>query len=275
MSGAAIRIEIATNAADGELAAWDRATELLAESLGDGCKACLTRHASPGAALAAPATLVGLSLLGALDAETAFAEVEAAWERCCAQAQEGGRTVFVSTILRHLGDAPSAGTMARLRRLNLLTTRLSQRFGLLVIDIDRVLAHRGALALETDARLSGARGQEAAARLIAHALLSYGLAGVIDDDALDRAIAASDAGMGAGIDQLTVPVQLVPRQATEVGRRQQVHLAARPAFDDRGLKGLLRDLRRGRIPVRAATLEIGRKILSRVPAPYRPRTRSD
>lgn len=273
MTAAVPSIAIATNAEADEFAAWQLAAALLGEALEGQYRIALAQHASPEAALAAPATLVGLSLLAVLENAPDYAEVEAALERCCATIPPE-RTVFVATILRHLPDA-QPGAMARLRRLNLLAARLSQHFGLLVIDIDRALAHRGALSLETDARLTGARGREAAARLMAHAVLCYGLAGVIDDDVLDRAITAYEAGLAPEIDRLTLPAHLVARQVSRAGGRTQVYLAQGPAFDERTFRGLLRDLRRGRLAPTVVAMKIGRKVGARVLAKSRSRLKRD
>lgn len=257
-------IEIATNAVDGELAAWRLALNQLAKALGDRHRFALLTYDTSEAALESGAPLVGLSLLGELARDRSFAQVEAEAIRECA-AITAVRVVFVSTILRHLPTADTA-MMARLRRLNLLTAQLSQQFGLLVIDIDRELAHRGALALETDAGLSGLRGQEAAARVIANAVLSYGLADLVEDVELDSAIAAYEASVTEESDRLTaVTGDLASRRHTSVGTRIQKHISHLPDFDDRGLRGLLRDLRHGRISVHAAAFQIGRKVLTRLP----------
>ena len=266
-----VPIEIATNANDGEFVAWQIAAVFLGNALEGQCLVKLTQHESPEEALAAPATLVGLSLLSILETGQEFPEIESALANCCAKVTPD-RVTFVSTILRHFPDSPPAG-MTRLRRLNLLATQLSQRFGVFVIDIDRALAHRGALALETDARLTGTRGQEAAARVIAHAMLAYGLSGVVNDETLDLAINKYEATMDSEIDQLLLPLHMVSRQVTRIGGRSQVYLAIGPNFDERSFKGLLRDMRHGRLSAAVTTIRIGRKVGSRILAMSRSRFR--
>jgi hypothetical protein len=257
-----VAIEIATNAEGGELAAWRLAVKLLTDIFEGQREVVLTPYSSPEAALASSATLVALTLHGLLEAEEDFVEIEARWERACATIKPG-RVVFVSTILRYWPDGPSTG-MAHLRRLTLLAIRLSQRYGLLVIDIDRVLAHRGALALATDAHLGGVQGQEAAARLMAQAVLYYGLADLIEDGALDRAIVRYEADGTADMGPLTVPSDQVQRRATKIGARKQVHIVHSAAVDERTLKGLLRDVRHGRIAPWTGVCKISGKVMKRL-----------
>lgn len=268
MTGASVTtIEIATNAVDGELAAWRVALPLVAKALGERYCFVLLTFDGPKAALVSAAPLVGLSLFGDIARPGRFAEAEAEWDGHGASIANG-RVVFISTILRHLPAAEPA-VMARLRRLNLLAAQLSQRFGLLVIDIDRALAHRGALALQTDARLSGPRGQEAAARVIANAVLSYGLAGLVDDEELDAAIADYEAAVSEQIDRLTVVMgDLARRRQSSIGTRIQQHISHGPDFDERGVRGLLRDLRHGRVSTYAVALQVGRKLLARLSARF-------
>lgn len=105
--------------------------------------------------------------------------------------------------------------------------------------------------------------------MIANAVLCYGLAGLVDDTVLDAVISDHEGAMGAEIDRLSVPVALIGRQATRVGGRQQTHLVHQPAFDDRGVKGLLRDLRRGRTTPSRVAVAISQKIMARLPARIR------
>ena len=251
-------IRIAAAAASGELAAWRQVGDLLADAFHAHYRFELTAHATPEAALADGAPIVGLSLLAELSRQTDLPAVEAQWEAICS-AIPTGRVVFVSTILRYLPEA-TQDAMARLRRLNLLAVRLSQRFGLLVIDIDRMLAHHGAMALQTDAHLSGPQGQEAAARVMAGAALCYGLNGLVDDDALDQAISVYEASAGGAIDRLTVGLDRSGLKPSKIGVRVQRHIAHEAEFEGRSGWGLLRDLRHGRVAVDVAAVEIARKL---------------
>jgi hypothetical protein len=86
---------------------------------------------------------------------------------------QGGRQVYICTILRHVGENDPAGEarLIRLRRLNLLAAEISREFGASVIDLDRALAHVGARRLGTDYRLVGKAAVEMAAHFIAITLI--------------------------------------------------------------------------------------------------------
>ena len=96
-----------------------------------------------------------------------------------ALAQGAAPTLFVCTVLRHAPsdldeDATSALRLA-IRRLDLLAVELSHATGLNIIDLDRALAHIGALELRTDYRLTGAAAAEAAGGVISATVLAAGL----------------------------------------------------------------------------------------------------
>jgi hypothetical protein len=257
-------VEIATNARQGELMAWERALSALGPALNDACRLLLRPCPTADATLHSAAPILAWSLRDDLDSDVPFATVRADWRARCA-ALAPGRIAFISTLLRHL-PPESCVAMARLRRLDLLAAELSQEYGLLVLDIDRVLAHAGALALRTDAYLSGEAGQEAAAQVFYGGLLAYGLNDRLPDAQLDALIAAHDAARAGQLAALTVPVELVPRSATRVAGRSQVHLAVRPSFDERGLRGLFRDFRQGRAGAGLVAGTILRKIRTRLPS---------
>jgi hypothetical protein len=262
VSGRTSRIVV--HGCESERGAWELAVAGLNRLLAGSGAFDLVWAATRAEAVADAAGVVGLSLLPELWTDAAWDRVEASWRAMAAQCEAAGGVVFVTTILRHL-PADKAERMARLRRLNLLAARLSQQYGILVIDLDRTLSHVGALALRTDARLDGELGQRAAARTMLTALLNYGVAGLADDAVLDVAIAAHEA---EGVDApggLTLPPELVRFERRKVAGRTQVFATSRPAFDDRGLQGLLRDLRTGRIGASGFVRELGRKVVARMP----------
>ena len=93
--------------------------------------------------------------------------------------QGGAQTLFVCTVFRHapsnLGEDATAALRLAIRRLDLLAVELSHATGLNIIDLDRALAHIGALELRTDYRLAGVAAAEAASRVISATLLAAGL----------------------------------------------------------------------------------------------------
>jgi hypothetical protein len=99
---------------------------------------------------------------------------------------ERGATVFIATLFRYTTGGDHA-LLPMLRRLNLLAARLSQEFGLFVIDIDRIFAHAGGMQLGADVRLASAEARRSAAELIVDSLLSVGLDHVAEPAAIQTA----------------------------------------------------------------------------------------
>jgi hypothetical protein len=87
--------------------------------------------------------------------------------------------VFVCTIFRHVANRSVYPSIERIRRLNLLVAELSHDIGINVIDIDRVFAHIGAAALQTDYRVTGPAAVQAAANVIVSSVLAAGLDHII------------------------------------------------------------------------------------------------
>jgi hypothetical protein len=87
-----------------------------------------------------------------------------------------GAPVFVCTVFRHVPDRGGAGApskrLERIRRLNLMAAELSRELGVLVVDLDRALAHIGGYELATDYRLGGVAGADVAGHTLAWSLLS-------------------------------------------------------------------------------------------------------
>jgi hypothetical protein len=120
-----------------------------------------------------------------------WAELEAEWRNAAIalrdKAEARGLPVFVASIFRALPREDWA-LLPRLRRLNLMAARLSQEFGFSVIDLNRVLAHRGAIGIEGDGWLLNAGARSAAAETIVDTLLASGLGNIVDDEAVERAL---------------------------------------------------------------------------------------
>ena len=108
------------------------------------------------------------------------------------QAQAAVST-FLCTIFRHVSSASygsaaeAALVMEKIRRLNLMAAEVSHDTGTNVIDFDRVFAHAGARALQTDYMLGGAAATDLAAHTIVSALLAVGLDDVLPLEIHERA----------------------------------------------------------------------------------------
>ena len=139
-------------------------------------------------------TLALLSLLPELAMPKASPEqVHARWRAQLSLLAGVVPALFVCTIFRHVGrvgdpqSATGAGTLERIRRLDLLAAELSHETGIGVIDIDRVFAHVGARDLQADYRLEGRLAAEVAAHTIVAAILDLGLDDVVPPAVLLRA----------------------------------------------------------------------------------------
>jgi hypothetical protein len=126
--------------------------------------------------------------------------VEAEWRAAASKLRDHviarGAPVFIVTIFRHL-PREQRDALPFLRRLNLMALRLSQEFGLFVIDLDRVLTHRGAIPIGADAWLLGDPARSVAGDAIVDVLLAAGVDHLFDDVALKRAL-SSQAAQRAG-----------------------------------------------------------------------------
>lgn len=168
---------------DGELAVFIEAGRQLADwlTLGAGNSVALRITRGDSLRVGAADDPAHVNLVSMLDAisETRhdFATIEARWQ---AELEffysRSTGPIFICTAFRHVpeGDAKQR-TLERIRRVNLMIARLSQKHGIGVIDIDRIFAHFGARALHTDYRLDGPVAAKAAGEVIVDALLSEGL----------------------------------------------------------------------------------------------------
>jgi hypothetical protein len=268
MTQNAAPFRIAVHCAQSERGAWSLALDKLNTVLSGNASFAIDWAASSDALAADVAPIMIFSLLPDLCSARPWEDVAATWHSLGRRLQAGaiakGSVVFVTTILRHLPQEQRS-LMRRLRQLNMLAAELSQRSGLLLIDLDRVLAHQGAAVLRTNARLDGEAGQIAAAEAIVTSLLGYGLAAFVEDETLDAAIAAHGAKIAARQTRLSLRTnQMLERQ--QVGRGVQVFLKHWGDFDfgGRSFAGLVRDLKFGRIGHVAFARQVARKIVARL-----------
>ncbi len=125
-----------------------------------------------------PGTVYVASLLDdAVAAGTSLEEVEQRWRRNIEQLDGSYESRFLCTVFRYV-HAATAGREAltqRIHRLNRMAAELSHDTGIAVIDLDRDLAHIGALALDADYRLTSPAALRVAAHVIVIAMLAVGL----------------------------------------------------------------------------------------------------
>jgi len=259
------RATIAVRCAASERSVWDAAIAALNTALTGSVFLSIAWMDDCDRAARSEADVVCLSLWpDLLRTEVDEPALEAEWRSVAAALRDGvmarGATVFLVTIFRHL--SPDDGPLLpRLRRINLLAARLSQEFGLLVIDLDRVLAHRGALELGADARLGSQRAQQEAANAIVDTLLGVGLNHLVEEEALQQGVTCHRQRATLDRSDYPVPLQL---ERSRLRAREQLVVLEKRMIDDRGIAGLLRDLRAGRIGIVRLTREVAEKVGKRL-----------
>jgi hypothetical protein len=177
---------------------------------------------------------------------------EAQWRAAAALLRDRelarGATVFIVTIFRYTTGEDYA-LLSLLRRLNLLAARLSQEFGLFVIDVDRMLAHAGALNLHADARLATAEARRAAADAIVETLLSVGIDHIAEPAAIQAALSRHKARGVIGPSGVSTPISLAQLKHSFAQGHTQVSLnSSHDVYG--GIANVLRDLCAPRLGLR-------------------------
>jgi len=178
--------------------------------------------------------------------------IEAEWRGAAAVLRDRelarGGTVFIVNVFRYTTGEDYA-LLPLLRRLNLLAARLSQEFGLFVIDLDRMLAHTGAVNLHADARLATAEARHAAADAIVETLLSVGIDHVAEATAIEAALSWHKARRVSGPTGLSIPVNLGQLKRSYVKGHTQTSLSESHDVYG-GIQSVLRDLCAPRFGIR-------------------------
>jgi hypothetical protein len=213
-------------------------------------------------------TIIVTSLLRDVDTDEPWPETERRVRaRYLALAEEGTFVVLICTVLRHLpAELPPAQTTARrvrIRRLNLLAAEISRETGFLVVDIDRSLADIGAQPLQTDYRLTGPFGAEAAGKVIAMTVLAAGLDAVASIDHQDAARDRIAAYQPARATEAAPPVEMVgvhrvPSRSRS--GRTQIVMPVVHGVDENQVDLQLRRLMQGQIGGRAAAAMLMRSV---------------
>lgn len=204
----------------------------------------------------AAGTVCVVSLAAFADAEQApWDNTEAGLRALCADLAERGCPTFVMTVFRRVADRTSqAGhdMLVRIRRLNLLATELSREYGVFVVDIDRVLAAVGGLALGGDFRLRSAAAAQLASEELALALASHGLEEALPFEAQEKIRSAIEVRRASPrlIASLS-PSDVVTMAGGAMRRRQRVSIAI-DADQENHVGWLTRQVLSGRIGWREA-----------------------
>ncbi len=237
-------LAISADVAATERAAVLRAAERLNESLRDAAKAPFRIELVP---TGSPKALRLTSLAHEVDAEDAWPVVEARLRARYAALAAEAEPVFVLTVFRCVRSVEAherSARLVRIRRLNLLAANLSHDHGIMVVDIDRALADLGAARIQADYRLAGAKATDAAARVIALALLSEALEPHLSGEIQD----AVRAGLLAGEESAELPAAVRPQQLMALGGgRRRRTVSIEPATAELRHLFLLRQILKGRI----------------------------
>jgi hypothetical protein len=186
--------------------------------------------------------------------ETPWIEVEAEIGRVFDDMSKHNLKVVVLTIFRHV-DFGEDFTMnqqrlVRIRRLNLIATELSRKFGVFVADIDRDLADIGGRVLGTDYRLGGAAALAAASHSLTACILINALDGIASIEHQDAALAAHLARKL----NFSVVSEAIPTDVIRLGRgrrKQRVALITGEIQRDHASR-LVKQVLSGQIGLRAA-----------------------
>ncbi|MDE2434854.1 MAG: hypothetical protein KGM49_01210 [Sphingomonadales bacterium] len=145
----------------------------------------------------------------AADLARPWAEIEPAIRALVEALAESGDPVLIVTVLRCVAgrdDDEGQARLVRIRRLNLLAVGLSHDYGAFVLDLDRILADIGGLALGCDYRLESEAAVETASDELALSVVANCLDDVLPFEAQERMKAAIEAGR-SGIKPVAVLLQ--------------------------------------------------------------------
>jgi len=228
-----------------EHALWEEITGLMNEGLQGACRFQTVWRDELCPAVDDGCDLLCLSMLPDLSRPgSAWPTIEAEWRRAAAVLRDRelarAATVFVITIFRYTTGEDCA-VLPLLRRLNLLAARLSQQFGLFVIDVDRMLAHVGAVNLCADARLASAEARHAAADAIVETLLTIGIEHVADAAAVQAALSWHKPRRESGPSDIATPASMGQIRRSQVKGHTQASLSGSHEVYG-GIRSVLRDL---------------------------------
>lgn len=193
-------ISIASWVAPEERAVLDRALgEILLDAAKGENATVSSRLVADGNALLEEqgGTIRIVSLLPSADTSgAAWAQTETSLHDLFGALAETGDPVLVVTVFRCVTDRDTDeghARLVRIRRLNLLATELSREYGAFVVDLDRMLADIGGIALDCDYRLQSEAAVEVASEELALSVVTNGLDAVMPFDAQQRLTAAIEA----------------------------------------------------------------------------------
>jgi hypothetical protein len=195
----------------------------------------------------------------------AWTDVEQELRKSYAMLSTIGVPVMICTLFRRVGDdgdAKMAGQiLRRIRQLNLLATELSQEFGALVIDLDRVLADVGARRLDTDYRLRGTKATEVAGNAIARCIAADALDAFVDVDNQQAVQALLESRRPDSADKPAI----VPTNVLAFGPRRNRQLAATvtDTVQEHHAAWLMRQVLNRQIGPRDALLKLGQAVRRR------------
>jgi hypothetical protein len=253
MTAALRSVRLAVRCSPGERVLWEEIASLINDGLRDACSFQVVWRNDLCPAEDDSCDVLCLSMLPDLwRPRSEWPAIEAEWRAAAAALRERelarGATVFVVTIFRYTTGEDCA-VLPLLRRLNLLAARLSQEFGLFVIDVDRMLADAGALNLRADARLATAEARRAAADTIVETLLRVGIDHVAEPAAIDAALSWHQARGAVGTTGLSAPVSLAQMKRSYArGHTQASLISSHDVYG--GISNVLRDLCAPRLGLR-------------------------
>ena len=193
-----------------------------------------------------------------------WAETQLRVRKEMARIAEAGDPVFLLTIFRCVPDRGSEmgqALLAHIRRLNLEAAELSRTLGVFVVDLDRILADIGGMALGTDYRLESGRATATGGREFALCVAMNGMDAFLPFDAQERVKAQIESRSEAARPVMDLsPANLV---ALGEGRRRQHVEVTTDAVQDSHVNWLVSQVFSGRIEFGEAARRLGLAIRRR------------